>query len=210
MSTIPVFIPFVNRPDLLRLAIASVPRRLTAEPIVINNSGEPIDVQAKVIEPSVPLTASQSLNLMHKLAKQSRVPFYFFMHNDAEAGPETIGDLYELALRKCSRNKWGVIFTNYDALAAFNTEAFDAVGPWDTNLPQYFTDNDMYRRLRMAGYEMLESNLPVNHVGSQTLHADPSHLLIHRISFPIYEKYYTAKWGGGPGKETYRTPWGRE
>ena len=39
-ATIPVFVPFVNRPDLLKLCIDSLSIRLTTEPVIINNSGK--------------------------------------------------------------------------------------------------------------------------------------------------------------------------
>jgi hypothetical protein len=208
MRAIPVFIPVVNRVDLLEKAIASVPNNSLTEPIVLNNTGGDLDIHCKGITPSVPLTASQTLNLMQKIAKMAQSPFYFFMHNDAEAEPGTVERLYEMAYRKHSqRAKWGVIFTFYDTLAAYNTEAFDAVGKWDTNLPQYYTDNDMYRRLKIAGYELAESGLTVKHVGSQTINSDPLRKRINDITFPIYTRYYAEKWGGPPGNETFLRPW---
>ena len=207
MSSIPVFIPFVNRTDLLAKAVASVPRRQVTNPIALNNSGEVHSVPCVTYTPSVPLTASQTLNWMQSLAVKMDVPFYFFMHNDAEAGPETVDQLYRMAFQKTHRGeRWGVIFTLYDTLAAFNTRAFAEVGPWDTNLPQYFTDNDMYRRMRLAGWELAESNLPMKHEGSQTIHSDTVRKLANNISFPIYRQYYIEKWGGEPGKETFETP----
>lgn len=211
MSRIPIFIPFVNRPDLLDKAVASVRTFPSAYPLIINNSGEPLGILADKYNPPVPLTASQSLNLMQYLASGAGVPFYFFLHNDAEAGAGTVEALYTLAREKTERgDKWGVIFTNYDALAAYNTAAFadPAVGPWDQNLPQYYTDNCMYRRLRLAGYEMVSSELPVHHVGSRTLHSDPIRERVNRITFPIYGQYYAQKWGGPPGSETFDKPWG--
>lgn len=212
MNSIPIFIPVVNRLDLLRKAIDSVPISDKWQIEVINNTGStlPEDLAAGDCNPSVPLTASQTLNWMNHLAKAAfDAPFYFFMHNDAEAGPDTVERLYEITYRKhCQRDRWGVVFTHYDTLAAFNTEAIDAVGGWDTNLPQYFTDNCMYRRLRLAGYELAESCLPVKHEGSQTIHSDPLRELVNSITFPIYTRYYAAKWGGEPGRETFLTPFG--
>ena len=87
MSTIPVFIPYVNRLDLLQKAIASVPRRLTTEPLVINNSDSPLTVPCHIVIPPVPLTFAQTQNFMLKIAIDRHVPFYLFMHSDAEAGP---------------------------------------------------------------------------------------------------------------------------
>lgn len=214
MNPVPIFIPFVNRFDLLQRAVDSIPLDLRWQAEVINNSDAPLpeDLCAGDCNPSVPLTASQSLNWMQKLAMEwwgpeTPCPFYFFMHNDTQAGKDTIEKLYEMALRKReSGDNWAVIFTLYDTLAVFNTAAFHAIGPWDQNLPQYYVDNCMYRRLRLAGYELAESHLSVKHEGSATLHSDPIREIENRISFPIYRQYYAAKWGGDPGHETFRTP----
>jgi hypothetical protein len=96
--------------------------------------------------------------------------------------------------------------TNYDALAAFNTAAFREVGGWDVHLPWYFADNSMYRKLRLAGYELIESNLPVKHEPSQTIKSDPFLNHINGITFPIYAEYYRQCWGGSPGNETFTVP----
>jgi hypothetical protein len=207
LNPIPIFIPFVNRQDLLEKAVGSVPFSAKWMVEIINNSGAPVPpCPVSVVRPSVPLTASQTLNYMQMVAKSySKVPFYLFLHNDAEPEPGTVEGLYEMALN--AEGKWSVIFTHYDTLAAFNVEAFDAVGGWDTNLPQYFTDNDMYRRLRLAGYPTLESNLAVKHVGSQTILSDPLRQMVNNITFPVYAQYYERKWGGSPGNETFMKPW---
>lgn len=207
MSTIPVFIPYVNRPDLLERAIRSVPRRMTTEPIVINNSNEKLVVSCPTVYPPVPLTFAQTQNFMLKIAKERKVPFYLFMHSDAEAVPDTVEKLYEMALHECATRKWGTIFTNYDALAAFNTAAMDAIGGWDHMLSWYASDCDVYHRLRLAGYPTLESHLPVTHEPSQTLKSDP---VIRRqvdLEAPFRESYYRAKWGGNPGHEIFDVPW---
>jgi hypothetical protein len=49
------------------------------------------------------------------------------------------------------------------------------IGEWDTVLPQYFSDCDYYRRVQLAGFELIETGLPVIHVdkGSNTLRSDP-------------------------------------
>lgn len=206
MSSIPVFIPYVNRPELLKRAITSVPRRMTTEPVVINNSGKGLDVRCETVMPPVPLTFSQSQNLMLKIAKGRKVPFYFFMHSDAEAGPDTIELLYQMAMHECSQGKWGAIFTAYDALAAFNTNAMESIGGWDTMLSWYLADCDCYRRLRLAGYPTLNSFLPVTHEASQTLNSNPYRKFCVELEVPFREAYYRAKWGGANEKEVYDRP----
>lgn len=207
MNPIPIFIPFVNRPDLLEKAVSSVPPSDKWQAIVINNSGGDVDVSCPVVIPSVPLAFAQTQNFMLSIAQMRGCPFYLFLHSDAEAGEGTVLRLVAHAQALTTqKRKWGVIFTAYDALAAFNTEAFQAVGGWDTHLPWYFSDNDVYRRLRLAGYEMVESGLPVKHEPSQTIKNDPFLNHINGITFPIYARYYNEKWGGEPGHETFDTP----
>jgi hypothetical protein len=105
--------------------------------------------------------------------------------------------------------KWGTLFSAYDALAAFNTEAFREVGGWDTLLEWYASDCDMYRRVKLAGYELVESNLPVKHEPSQTLNADPEIKRRVDLMFPFREYYYEQKWAGKPGRERFSTPFNR-
>lgn len=211
MPSIPVFIPYVNRPDLLRRAIDSVPRRLTTTPCVINNSGsrEPVNTAAlgcNVIHPCVPLSFAQTQNLMLNHAKAEKLPFYMFLHSDAEAGPESVWKLYQAAVSECSRRKWGALFTNYDALAAFSTAAFAEIGGWDTALEWYHSDADVYRRLRLAGYPTIETGLPVVHEPSQTLKSDPLVRLRVDVMMPCRQEWYRRKWGGDIGNEIFDKP----
>jgi GT2 family glycosyltransferase len=109
----------------------------------------------------------------------------------------------EIALRR----HWGVAFTHYDALVAFGMTMVRDVGPWDTNLPQYFADNDYYRRVRLAGYSVIETGLTVAHPNaSSTIESDPRRKFLNGVTFPLYQRYYARKWGGEPGYETYDRP----
>jgi hypothetical protein len=174
--------------------------------IIINNSEAPLDYPC-VLDPPVPLTFAQTQNWMLKMSEDDS--FYLFMHSDAEAEPGTILHLIELAEKLTAEGrKWGAIFTAYDALAAFNTEAFQSVGGWDTFLEWYAADNDMYHRLRLAGYEMIASDLPVKHDPSKTLQSDPLVHLKVNLMMPCRESYYRAKWGGNPGDERFTVPFG--
>jgi hypothetical protein len=219
---IPLFIPVVNRMDLLDKAIRST-WKSGVETIVINNSNEwsiPCATATTVYEPPVPLTFAQSQNFMlrqalgydyiHGRSESVKHPFYLFMHNDSEAGEGTVQKLVAMAnAYTIQKRNWGVIFTAYDALAAFNTKAFQQIGGWDQNLEWYHGDTDIYRRLRLAGYEMLESNLPVKHEPSQTLNSDPMISMKVNLMFPCRVNYYRAKWGGDAGNETFITPFNR-
>lgn len=204
-ATIPVFVPFVNRPDLLKLCIDSLSIRLTTEPVIINNSGKELPPEFHhhtIVTPENPATFSQTQNLMLELA--AKRPFYFFMHSDSEDNEGILDKLFDLAM--IQRGRWGVLFTNYDALACFNTEAFRAVGGWDENIPWYRSECDVYHRLRLAGYPTLESRLQVKHTPSQTLNADFAIKARVDAENVTGKAYYIRKWGGDIEKEVYEVP----
>lgn len=209
-------IPFVNRPDLLRLAVNSV-QCMWPHAFILDNSedGEikrhesewPVAVRRATA--GLTLSFSESMNVIQVAAQSAGCNAYFFMHNDAEAHPETAEKLLRFVEETLvSGRKWGMVFTHYDTLAALNVEAVAQVGPWDVTLPQYFADNDYYRRLRLAGYESIDTGLPVTHHNgaSATLKSDPKRALLNHVTFPLYGAYYRAKWGGGPGHESFQRP----
>lgn len=216
---IPLFIPHTNRPDLTAKAIRSVWGVKGVEVIVIDNSdGGELPVEAQTVyTPPVPLTFAQTHNVMLRKAigeKNIRLatahvdhPLYLWSHNDMEASPGVVSDLVQFALNlNHLGRKWGTVFTNYDSLAALNTEAVRAVGGWDTMLSWYGSDCDAYRRLRLAGYPSMESNLPVKHTPSQTLNSDPFIKFKVDMEIPFRSNYYAAKWGGPPGHESFDKP----
>ena len=131
-ATIPVFVPVVNRFDLLKLCLDSLSIRLTTEPVIINNSGMelPEEFHRHTILtpgthwscPESSLTFSQTQNLMLDLASKTKKPFYFFIVMaklsrvliatlQARPNPCTISKLWKLSASKiasssiCKRRK---------------------------------------------------------------------------------------------------------
>src|SRR5262249_43948240 len=159
-------IPFVNRPDLLSLAVHSV-RALHPNTVIIDNSEHGLnqpDWPVRISRPPAPLTFSLSMNFLQQIAREAGCEILLFMHNDAEAVGDSAERLLAIAREATEAGRrWGVIFTHYDTLAAFDMRMVCAVGRWDTTLPQYFADNDYYRRVRLAGYETIDTGLPVIH-----------------------------------------------
>jgi hypothetical protein len=209
-ATIPVFVPVVNRFDLLKRCIDSLSIRLTTEPVIVNNSGKELPDEfhrCPIVTPKSPLTFSQTQNLMLELVVKTRKPLYFFMHADAEDNEGILDKLFDMAM--IQRDKWSVIFTNYDALACFNTEAMQAIGGWDEGFEWYTSEVDTYRRLRLAGYPTLESGLRVKHTPSQTLNSDPE--IRRRVSEGYAQRLerYRLKWGGDAGNEKFEVPYGK-
>ncbi len=211
MSDYRVFVPFVNRPDLLHKAVESlddVKDYLTViDNSVIDQEYPWENLNSQTFRPKVPYTFSQTMNLILKMTREANAKICVFMHSDAEAGPGTVMALISQARKlMVEGKKWGVLFTNYDALAAFNVDAFEDIGGWDTVLTQYYSDNDSYRRLKLNGWECIDTGLPVKHEPSQTIKSDPKLNFINGVTFPLYGFYYEQKHGGPPGKEKFDRP----
>ncbi|PQE25173.1 glycosyl transferase family 8 protein [Rutstroemia sp. NJR-2017a BVV2] len=61
---------------------------------------------------------------------------------------------------------WAMRFFAFDYLTLVNREAYEAVGGFDTTIPFYSTDCDMYDRLAMAGFETNEPKHLMTTIGN--------------------------------------------
>jgi hypothetical protein len=204
-------IPVATGLDLLQRALASV-AELAGETVLLDNTEAGLDGLApgvEVVRPIVPLTFTQSMNALCRLAEERDRDVLLFMHHDAEAQAGTPRALLDTCHELTAEGRrWGVAFTHYDAFAALNLEAVRDVGPWDTALPHYFADNDYYRRVRLAGWELVDTGLPVAHHTSSALSREPRRRFLNHVTFPLAARYYAAKWGGPPGEERFDRPFG--
>lgn len=201
------FVPHVNRLDLTRMALEALApwkRHL----VLVDNTGDAGDLAALcavIIRPIHRMTFSQVQNWALGIARKIEAPYYAFCHNDALPIKQAPAALAEFA--KLYRGKWGVLLTNYDSLCVFNTDALSTVGGWDENFPQYLADADMYLRLKRAGFPLVDTQIPVKHVPSQTIRADARLRFSHENLNGHLVDYYVRKWGGQPGRERFRLPW---
>jgi predicted O-methyltransferase YrrM len=218
-----IFIPVVNRFDLLEKAVKSIKTDLYDEYIIFNNSELEIPeevysgTQFRVLNPERRMTFTETQNAMRQYAIDNEFDFYSFMHNDGEVHDDTDRELV-LYAETCKDN-WGVIFTNYDVLCAFNTKAVENIGVWgDEEWPPqqngYLLDNDYYRRVRSQGYVIKEltyreiTYFPservggVSHFGSATL-KDPKEQETWDSQVVSVYAHYVKKWGGESGQEKY-------
>lgn len=206
-------IGYVNRQDLLTIAINSIKPYWPNTVIIDNSPNQDLRINRTlpipVYEPPVPLSFSQTMNLLQVMAREKNCDVVMFLHNDAEAHPGTPeAFLSMLESLKKQKRRWGVAFTNYHSLVAFNMEAIRNVGLWDTTMPRYFADVDYYHKVQLAGFENINTLLGVTHHynGSCTIKSDPNLMFIHNITFPLYQQYYEKKWGGPPGQERFTKP----
>lgn len=147
----------------------------------------------------------------------------FWMHNDALAMPGVAARMLQRVRElHASDKKWGVLFTHYDVLCAFNMRCVREIGYWDAMFFQYTADVEYYHRMRKAGWTTEEFGPGVVHRngpykegnreddGSATVRADP--IFNYRTAFremsQFDKNYYELKWGGRPGAEKYDRPFG--
>ena len=216
-----VYMRVENRPDLLKRAVHSIPEFWNLLTIVDNSDVEyripdgrlitgicdGLPVGITVMRPPVPLTFTQSHNWFYQDAKQRGAKFILWMHTDAEALDGGHLRLLELARKYTAEGrKWGLIWTNYDSLCALNLDMIADVGGYDTVFPKYFCDNDHTRRMRLAGWETIDSGIATMHIGSQTIKSDPVLNFLNAQTFDLYRDYYVKKWGGEPDHEKYTVP----
>jgi len=213
------YIPYINRPDLLKRAVDSVPE-LWHNLTVVDNSDYGVDTElpdsVEVFVPPVPLSFSQSQNFFFRDAKWNRnCRFIVWLHNDCEIPQGAAQQLIERVRDYYAEGrKWGVCFTYYDILSAVNLDMIDEVGGYDTNIFSYKSDQDMYRRVQLAGWELVNTEIEVEaikagHVGSQTIRSDERLNLINGVTQTMAAFYYESKWLGDAGYEKTDIPFAR-
>ena len=192
-----VHVAYVNGEELLRNAVASV--QDIGNIHVWADSCPPKTppfVEGAIVHACPPLSRATAQNTMFHSSWNDDVCFY--MHHDGRAKPgvaKKFLEFTEAAFR--SGEKWGLAYTFYDVLCAFNMKAVREVGFWDDAFYHYVIDNDYYRRLRLAGYKELEfGEEGVEHIGSATVGTDA--LFKYRVDFmhDSDRAYYIKKWGG--------------
>jgi hypothetical protein len=213
-----IFVPVVNRFDLLDAAIASTAPYSSLT--VIDNSDGKLGDRYKdnepitICRPPVPLNFQQTSNLECKLAKQRGAKYYVHMHHDAQFPPARIGELLDIA-RKADADgrRWLVVFTLYDILCVYNVAAMEDLGGYDAHLFHlYYGDNDLWRRAKLSGYERIEAGgkgIIHNGGGSTTINSDMRWKICNDHQFPLAAEIYRCKWGGNPEHETYSAPFDR-
>lgn len=208
-----VYLRVQNRPDLLLNAINSVPefhRHMT----VMDNSPDQVTDRLPpgidVFRPPVPLTFTQSHNWFFQDARNRDCNFMVWMHSDASSVNNGHLRLVDFVRKHCvGKRKWGLAWTFYDSLAAVNLEMIDDVGGYDTVFPKYLCDNDHTYRMRVRGWETIDTGIHTEHIGSSTIKSDARLRFTNDIVHQIDSHYYRAKWGGDPDKEQFQVPFNR-
>lgn len=214
-----IFIPVVNNFHLLEKAVKSIKPHLYDEYFIFNNSNNIIpehiynNTPFKVWNPIRRMTFTETQNIMMNYAIDNNFDYYSFMHNDCEVIDDADIRLIEYANKLVSENNnWGIIFTHYDVLCVFNTNAVKNVGIWgDDKWPfqqsGYYLDVDYYRRIKLHNYEIhqLENCNGVLHTEVSNTIKNIHELRVWESQRKSVENHYLQKWGGMPNHETYNS-----
>lgn len=88
-------------------------------------------------------------------------------------------------------------------------QTIEAIGYFDENFyPAYFEDNDFGHRIKLAGKRIQKLGLKFEHRDSTTIKNDRIFAVGNSVTFPMNQAYYQRKWGGGPGREKSKNPFG--
>jgi len=219
------YVFYVNRPDLLVRSLNAFPD-LWSDLTIVDNSPEGLDKVLKrkdipapiaIYRPPVRFTYTMALNWMLLNSQDvwergSRKDFIIHFHSDATTtNPSAVNELLaHIRAAKATGKRHGLWWTFYDILFALNPEAILSVGGWDPLFPSYFVDQDLRRRLMLAGWECVDTHIQgMSHEGSATINSDPKLQFENGCTFKWQAAIYHEKWGGEPGKETYSAPWNR-
>lgn len=202
----PHYVVFVNGYDLLEKALASL--QAIRESIVIVDNRDIFTQQPspplgyQTFKPEFPLCQAQLLTLLALRCQRDGFEWFTWSHHDAASIDGTIERLRLTADSACKALvNWGLIFTydpgkpqhgpwnHVDAMCAVNVNAVLSQGGWAWyRFPDYFSDYDLYGKLRKAGYEMIQSGLPIDHMngGSTTAAADGDRSLVKERRWQSY------------------------
>lgn len=202
---------YANREDLLKEAVESA-RDIGHIHLWPNNGAKPVDDITDVTYHQLPDMAPVGvINMMIQSSWDDDVMFW--MHNDGLAKPGIADDFkhFVLGIHEHHKSDWGVIFSLYDILCAFNMKAVRAVGYWDPMFFQYTADMDYYHRLTAAGFPSIQygpGRDGVEHRGSMTVRSNHlfNHITQWREGTRFDKKYYAMKWGGDCSNEKFARP----
>jgi GT2 family glycosyltransferase len=202
-------IPTINRADLLNEALANYFEDFqNTEIFIVDNGKQELITREKnfvIYRPESNLNVSGSWNLIMDYAEKVNATHVLMLNDDVYLGKT------ELEIQTIIRLGGDTPFYNSEmnwCSFIMSVDGFKKVGKFDEELfPNYFNDNDMFRRLQLLNMPMIYTSVlnPVVYRNSMTIAKDPT--LNYR--FADYRQNYISKWGGIPHEEIFITPFNR-
>jgi GT2 family glycosyltransferase len=203
--TLGLIVPVLNRFDLFTAMIASID--VPVLPIVIKNWEANYGV-------------ASGWNMGLRRARELGVARAIIANDDVEFSPGAIGEMNavmdETGAFLVSANQNGsksgqryIDGADFFCYLVDVNNLIETVGWFDENIwPAYFEDNDMHRRMVLAGRDgKIAIDAHVKHHGSATQNYDPECPVVIPEKFVGLRDYFIEKWGGEPGKETFVNPY---
>jgi hypothetical protein len=205
-------IPYKNRPDL---TLDSIKSNADIGNIHLWPNGDAPDLPdlpAGVTVRRLPeMSPVDVINMMIQSSWDDDVMFW--AHNDCFSQPGAAKEFFDIVeAAHHGSERWGVYFSLYDILCAFNMEAVREVGYWDPMFFQYTADPDYYHRMAVHNWPIKQwaegRDGRIIHRGSMTVRSDPTfnRRVQWRERTKFDKSYYAMKWGGLPGTETFKKP----
>jgi hypothetical protein len=230
MDKIFLGIPVLNRLDLLAECLRRID--VPAQVYIVNNNSVDVDFQTDLARLAVQyslqvfqaprnLGVAASWNHLLRTAQKLGFDRTFVTANDFHLGPGTLGNFVTVVR---SLSGFDLFLGDGFNLFSLSPRTVEKVGWFDENFyPAYFEDNDYVYRCRLAKARILEFHeheqqvagqtipaLVFHHVGSQTVRSDEGYGKANNWTFPEWNRtHYKMKWGGVPGHETFKSPYGK-
>lgn len=200
-----VGIPYISDFDLLEKCIQSLPMDSYEKVHIVDNSNlygaitYPTNPKVYITRPHHNIGVAASWNNIIKWNPQAR--WWFIVNADVSFVPEDLVAL-ESAMRLHE-----VVYMNGMSAFGVRASAIQKVGWFDENfIPGYFEDNDWDYRARLMGVHIEHMPASVEHYGSATIRKNSRYAIENNRTFPLNQRYYVDKWGGGVDLEVYTTP----
>lgn len=202
---IPVLgIPILTKPELLWKMLATID--VTVGEIVVIDNGDCIHEVPDGTPPFTHVWPGYNMGVAaswnHVIKMRPRATWWMTCGFDLEYAP---GDLQRLIDHM--ENEGGVALLQGFSAFALDRDAVRKVGLFDENfVPAYFEDNDFDYRCRLAGVPFTGLPAGMSHKISSTLRSSDHYQAQNTYTFPLNREYFRQKWGGGPYREVFTTP----
>lgn len=216
-----VVIPAVSRFDMLEANLARFDHPV-ARLVVIDNSlagykytppeGSPI-ARVDILRPVMGIGVTGGFNA--GIMQTPEAAWWLLSSTDIAYGP---GDLARIAEEMEAADDYPTVVTGSrnderllrGAYMAVNRACVETVGLYDewAFWPLYYEDDDYVRRCELGEVDWIEYDGRIGHDRSITIRSDARAAANNQRTFPECARRYAEKWGGMPGQETFRTPYG--